>query len=495
MLLTHVSNFDNILSVFCIVFFYHICYSKNTTKTHGGVMKGYNKWSYSPYKPLLYDVGDIYICRIVPYENSIRFEWLKGDFNDFEIFYRKRNDGDFIKAGQTREDYYIIENLTLHTDYEFYVASNGKKSRVRLARTGESVGNVVNYLHPDDEAYAFSGRYLCSPSLVRHPDGYLLSSMDVYASGHPQNLTFIFRSDDNGKNWKYVSELMPCFWGKLFIHNNEVYMLAISTEYGDLLISKSTDGAKSFLPPVCLLRGSNGKNGNAGWHKNPQNVFVYNDRIYTSIEWGSWDCKDYFFASSVISCSTCDDLLVPENWSISEPRKFDRFSEELKDAPVPMMTIEGTIVLSPENKLLNVMRFGVKGKALAYEINTQNPDAPLSFYRTIPFPAHMSKFMIKYDEVSKKYYSVATRIYDWNNLITRNLLSLMVSSDLYNWQVATDIFDYRHEDSQKVGFQYVDFEFDGDDIIFLCRTALNDAHTFHDSNYQTFHRIKNFRNL
>ena len=61
--------------------------------------------------------------------------------------------------------------------------------------------------------------------------------------------------------------------------------------------------------------------------------------------------------------------------------------------------------------------------------------------------------------------------------------------------MALDIFDYRDCSPWKVGFQYVDFEFDGDDIIFLCRTAINNANSYHDSNYSTFHRIKNFRNL
>ena len=50
-------------------------------------------------------------------------------------------------------------------------------------------------------------------------------------------------------------------------------------------------------------------------------------------------------------------------------------------------------------------------------------------------------------------------------------------------------------DPQEAGFQYVDYEFEGDDIIFLCRTALNKPHGFHDSNYQTFDRVKNFRKL
>ncbi len=129
-----------------------------------------------------------------------------------------------------------------------------KKSRVRLARTGDAVGVVVKYLHPDDTAYSFSGRYLCSPSPVRHPDGFLLGSMDLFAGEHPQNPTLIFRSDDDGESWHYVSELMPCFRGKMFIHRGELYMPACSTEYGDLLIGKSLDGGKTFCAPTTWTR-------------------------------------------------------------------------------------------------------------------------------------------------------------------------------------------------------------------------------------------------
>ena len=38
-------------------------------------------------------------------------------------------------------------------------------------------------------------------------------------------------------------------------------------------------------------------------------------------------------------------------------------------------------------------------------------------------------------------------------------------------------------------------KFEGDDIIYVCRTAINNAHNFHDANYSTFHRIKDFRKL
>lgn len=460
-------------------------------------MKGHGLWSYTPYTPLLTDTGDIYVCRIVPYKNKIHLEWLGGDFSEYSVFIRKSGDEDFSFAGKTANCEFDIDSLTEETDYEFYVESGDKKSRIRIARCGEAIGTVVNYLHPNDEAYAFSGRYLCSPSLVKHPDGYLLASMDLFAGGHPQNLTLIFRSDDNGETWHYVSELMPCFWGKMFIHRGELYMLSCNTEYGDLLIGKSTDGGKIFSAPVTLLRGANGKNCSDGVHKNPQNIFRYNGRIYETLEWGCWENKEFGHAAMVMSCDENDDLLVPENWSFSYPRVFDPdFSYETKGLPKNNMTIEGTLTLDKDGTLVNVMRFGNdKDLALVYEVNTKNHDAPLKYRKCIKFPAHLSKFVIKYDEKSERYYSVVTRLYDEAKPSARNLLSLMYSENFDNWYVACDLFDRRDCDIAKVGFQYVDFEFDGDDIIYLCRTALNNAASYHDSNYQTFHRIKDFRNL
>lgn len=457
-------------------------------------MKGHNLWSYAPYRPLLTEVGELYICRVVPGKNAIHFEWLDTD-GVYHVFYRKRGEEHFHTYKTVSGNECDIFDLETETDYEFYVQSGKKKSRVRLARTGESVGVVVNYLHPDDDAYSFSGKYLCSPSLVKHPDGFLLASMDVFAGNYPQNLTLIFRSDDNGETWHYVSELMPCFWGKMFIHQGELYMLSCSTEYGDLLIGKSADGGKTFSAPVTLLRGSNGKNGNDGVHKNPQNIMICNGRIYETLEWGSWENKEYCHAAMVMSCDENDDLLVPENWAFTEPLKFDYFVPELEELKKPVMTIEGTLALSPDGELLNIMRFGKRNHAIAYRVNTENHDAPVEFKKLIHFEANFSKFMIKYDAVSRKYYSVATRLYENSPDNARNLLSFMSSPDLEKWDVVCDLMDYRHCNPEKYGFQYADFEFDGDDIIYLCRTAMNNPHNYHDSNYSTFHRIEKFRDL
>src|SRR5690606_28763177 len=77
----------------------------------------------------------------------------------------------------------------------------------------------------------------------------------------------------------------------------------------------------------------------------------------------------------------------------------------------------------------------------------------------------------------------------------RNTLALMSSDDLVNWQMHEIVL--QHPDVMDHGFQYVDWQFEGNDIIFLSRTAYNDglggAHNNHDANFLTFHRIENFR--
>jgi len=56
-----------------------------------------------------------------------------------------------------------------------------------------------------------------------------------------------------------------------------------------------------------------------------------------------------------------------------------------------------------------------------------------------------------------------------------------------------------NEETKKHGYQYPDWQFEGDDIIAVVRTSHDDgiggAHNFHDANYMTFHRIRGFREL
>jgi len=192
------------------------------------------------------------------------------------------------------------------------------------------------------------------------------------------------------------------------------------------------------------------------------------------------------------------DPMVAENWHFSEPLKYDPSWEGTVDG-VALGTIEGTLCVTPSGELHNVMRYNIVsgdpiyGLVLDYKVDHLDPDAPLEYLGSIKLDGNNSKFMIKRDEATGKYYTIISRIDSAQNRKARNLLSLMESDDMYNWRLKRDLIDRRDADKRHVGFQYVCFEIEGDDIIYLCRTAINGANNFHDSNYQTFHRIKGFR--
>ena len=238
----------------------------------------------------------------------------------------------------------------------------------------------------------------------------------------------------------------------------------------------------------------------AGIHKNPQPVLSYNGRLYNTLEWGSWG--QGYHAAMVMSADENADLLDAESWSFSKPLCYD---ESWKGVGIGHSsgTIEGCLTVGCDGNLYTVMRYDMTklepnyGLALRYRVNTSDPHAPLIFDRAIEFPANHAKFQIRYDDVSQRYFSIASRITSPQQNTSRTLLSLMSSKDMLHWDTICDLLDARKQDStgNNIGFQYVDFFYEGDDILYVCRTATNGAKNFHDSNYITFHRIKNFRNL
>jgi hypothetical protein len=104
---------------------------------------------------------------------------------------------------------------------------------------------------------------------------------------------------------------------------------------------------------------------------------------------------------------------------------------------------------------------------------------------------------------SSEWQGAVTRVFRSPNrgkpASIRNTLVLMRSHDLRRWEPRSIVL--HHPDTLKHGFQYVDWYvdwlFDGDDLVAACRTAHDDAqggaHRAHDANYLTFHRLERFR--
>ena len=454
-------------------------------------MKTATLWSCKHYLPLhLKERKNApYICRIAPFDDGFEFDVYDDCENSSYILKWKIRGEETENAIELDGKHGKVEGLISNTDYAFRVErGDGASSTERLVRTGNVPGGVVNYLHPDDEEYAFSGRYLCSPSLIRLEDGTLLASMDLYAGSAPQNLTLIYSSKDNGKTWEHLCELFPCFWGKMFLCQGKLYMLGCSTEYGDLLIGRSDDGGKTWGAPTALLRGACHCK-EVGWHRAPMPILIKDGRVMTDVQYGAWSEK--VFCDAVISAPEESDLLDPTNWVCTE-----LFDARKHISPLPEKIwggIEGNIVAKPDGSIIDFLRFANR-TALILKYDPKNPESEPALDKVIDFPCTASKFDIIFDEKSKKYITIASRALDEPQTV-RNLLSLFSSDDLINWKLCRDLIDRRYDDPKMTGFQYVDFIIDGEDILYLCRTAYNSPNNFHNSNYTTFHKIENFREI
>ena len=117
----------------------------------------------------------------------------------------------------------------------------------------------------------------------------------------------------------------------------------------------------------------------------------------------------------------------------------------------------------------------------------------------IHMPGGHTKFVVRRDPVTEIYWTLCNRAPDPERYL-RNRLAVCTSPDLRNWTersvLLEDDLDLSPEASRRnTGFQYVDWQFDGEDLVYLVRTAYGGAHNYHDANRITFHRLRSFRAL
>jgi hypothetical protein len=206
------------------------------------------------------------------------------------------------------------------------------------------------------------------------------------------------------------------------------------------------------------------------------------------MEWhpqGKWG----FFEALTLSAPLKADLMQAASWKFSERQKFPKES-----APLGDHWLEGNLIVAPDGALVNVLRVANQEYAAILR------DGKTEF---VVFPGGAKKFTIRWDSKSKLYWTLSNPalakypLSAVNPASVRNTLVLMSSPDLKNWQVRSTILE--HPDPIAHAFQYVDWQFEGKDLIVASRTAFDDeaggAHRAHDANYLTFHRVVDFRSL
>jgi len=339
--------------------------------------------------------------------------------------------------------------------------------------------------------------YLGGPSIAVLPNGDYVASHSFFGPGSKKNRIAVFCSHDKGNTWQKLTELVGQYWSNLFVHNGALYIMGTDRQYGRPVVRRSKDGGKTWTTPNDRTTGLLSDAG--GYHTAPVPVAVHNGRICRAMEYKEADARWGRFQAFVMSAPADANLLNRENWTFSNRLIFEKQWARGEGNPG---WLEGNIVVTPENKLVNILRLNFQQGEKAAVIHISEDGETISFNPEkdiIDFPGGATKFTIRYDKISKRYWSLTNFIPKRDETVKaslhRNVLALTSSVDLKNWEVESIIL--QHPDVKKHAFQYVDWLIEGNDIIFVSRTAYDDAfsgaHRQHDANYFTFHRIKHFR--
>ena len=364
------------------------------------------------------------------------------------------------------------------------------------AEEGNRPPGVIIDTSPD-----FPTTYVGSPTIAILPDGTYAAAHDWFGPNEKQHVTVTFVSKDKGKTWTKTAEF-PFHWANLFVHKGDLYLMGVLKQrykvtpgFSHLAIRKSTDGGRTWTEPMDSKTGL--LRTDAPYHSAPCPIVEHNGRLWKGFEtimsgkkrdelgfprlWGAT------FEARMLSVPVDADLLDAESWTVSEPFLYD-FENWVGNG-----FLEGNAVLSPEGKIVNVLRVAAEGRDKGVILDVSE-DGKKQTSRgkasQIDFPGGAVKFTVRFDPKSKRYWSLATQQKD--PMATRNYLVLISSEDLIHWKRETVVF--RHHDWRDHAWQYIDWVFEGENnIVFVSRTAWDGAHNNHDANYMTFHRIENFR--
>ncbi len=365
------------------------------------------------------------------------------------------------------------------------------------AQVADLPGIVINH------SPASKGKYLGSPSICILPNGRYVASHDYFGPKTKEfetAITNIFVSDDKGASWHKTATLQGQFWSSLFCHKGEVYIFGTCRHHGNIVIRKSSDNGESWSNPY---NAENGLIVEGEYHTAPTPVIVHNGRIWKAFEYATHKVRKWGrrYSAMVISAPVNADLLDANSWRCSNVIYSDPewLEGEFRG------WLEGNIVYDHKNKqLLNIMRVNtIKGigveRCARVVVSPNGKQISFNIERGfMPFPGGAKKFTIRYDERTQKYWTLVNDTEPEKLVIkndkTRNTLSLYSSTDLFEWTKERTIIE--HPDIYHHGVQYVDWQFDGEDIVAVIRTAWEDeednAHNQHDSNYILFHRVEKF---
>lgn len=334
------------------------------------------------------------------------------------------------------------------------------------------------------------------------PDGSYLAAC---TGTTPDRGVAMYRSTDKGLTWERygnfkTSKHQVANYCNLFVHRGSVYICGTGPDREGLRLCRSDDGGLTWTAAKDSRSGiiAQGK-----FHTAPVPVVVCNGRIWRACE--TYPDKNPF----MISAPEDSDLLDASSWIMTNT--VGHGSRLIEGNKMSGSIIEGNAVVSPEGKVVNLIRTNsTKTSAYATILHTEGIDSLYFDPQTdwVRMPGGGKKFTVRFDPVSGMYWALTNpdSEQEFNHIglgykvgishsLMRNKLVLLYSPDLHQWTEAkTLMYD---PDPFFHGFQYADWMFEGEDIVGVVRVGAPESRGLperqHDSNMMTFIRVDNFR--
>jgi len=393
--------------------------------------------------------------------------------------------------------------------------SQKEKETTGMANSPLAQDFIEVFHNPDNQIYV-EGCGLC-----RMENGTLIAVVPVVPRGVTIKAlgrrgimpcsTKIIRSSDGGKSWQIVSEL-PYYSAVPWEYKDSLYLFAMleGTEYrnNDLFLLRSDDEGISWSEPVKLFHGH-------FWNCHTGMV-IRDNKIYWAVcdlALGQRKGKGEERGPRVLTGNLSNDPMDPASWRISEPVPFFGVPEELinpefRDQPSIYME-PNVIEVAGKIRVISCVKpakQSTAGLSAVFDVFDDGKNLELRFVQYYPRPGGQLKFCIIWDEVSKMFWSTANLVVDSQNVFDwwskddgrlnrggndRRFLMLFYGLDGLNW-FQVGCIAQANKISQS--FMYGTPVIDDNDLIVISRTSIN-APDNHDSDYATFHRVKNFRQL
>lgn len=346
------------------------------------------------------------------------------------------------------------------------------------------------------------------PGIIIMPDGsYLATCRGADGNTGPS----VYGSTDRGKTWSLfchmnrdVNKVSNFF--SLFLYEGKPYIIGHGIGGMNLYIIKSDDGGHTWTVPTSssngvLLTG-------VAIHSSQVPTLESNGRIWRACEIGEDSGTALPF---MMSAEIGSDILDASNWSFTKTFTKTKFWHDRYHFNG---LLEGNAVAGPDGRIYDLCRTNCNSQTSAYAVRlVMDGLSKLDFAEedaVVEMPGGGVKFTVLYDQQTKKYWSLTNPDTDYpkdgkimhegHKLFhgeMRNRLALISSPDLIHWTVEDNEVLY-DKDPFFHGFQYVDWVFDGDDMIAVIRAGYPEVRGLparqHDANKLIFLRVKDFRN-